>query len=108
MAYSAMAVANAFIKRAKEKQLRDLSPMKLQKLLFFAQSWYLARNDEPLIDDFFCRWQYGPVVQANSCQLPGHTIRNDEGGTRGSTISGGCRGSNIHFVGRGCATVPRR
>jgi uncharacterized phage-associated protein len=62
MAYSAMAVANAFVKRAKAGQLGNLSPMKLQKLLFFAQSWHLARNHEPLIDEFFCRWQYGPVV----------------------------------------------
>jgi uncharacterized phage-associated protein len=62
MAYSTMAVANAFVRRAKTGKLRNLTPMKLQKLLFFAQSWNLARNDEPLIDEFFCRWQYGPVV----------------------------------------------
>ncbi len=62
MAYSAMAVANAFVKRAKENNLPDLSPMKLQKILFFAQSWHLARHNRPLIDDFFCRWQYGPVI----------------------------------------------
>jgi uncharacterized phage-associated protein len=62
MAYSAMAVANAFVSRAKAGELRNLTPMKLQKLLFFAQSWHLARNDEPLVDEFFCRWQYGPVI----------------------------------------------
>jgi uncharacterized phage-associated protein len=62
MAYSAMAVANAFVRRAKAGRVRNLSPMKLQKLLFFAQSWSLARTDEPLFDEFFCRWQYGPVV----------------------------------------------
>ncbi len=62
MAYSAMAVANALVKRAKDGQLRDLSPMKLQKLLFYVQSWHMARLGKPLIDDFFCRWQYGPVV----------------------------------------------
>lgn len=62
MAYSAMAVANAFIKRAQEGKLNGLTPMKLQKLLFFAQSWCLARGEEPLMDDVFCRWQYGPVI----------------------------------------------
>jgi len=62
MAYSAMAVANAFIKRAEEGKLSGLTPMKLQKLLFFAQSWCLARGEEPLMDDVFCRWQYGPVI----------------------------------------------
>jgi uncharacterized phage-associated protein len=62
MAYSAMAMANALVKRAKEGKLRNLSPMKLQKLLFYLQSWHIARKDKPLIDDFFCRWQYGPVI----------------------------------------------
>lgn len=62
MAYSAMAVANALVKRAKDCQLRDLSPMKLQKLMFYVQSWHMARKGRPLIDDFFCRWQYGPVI----------------------------------------------
>lgn len=62
MAYSAMAVANGFVKRAKDGRVTDLSPMKLQKLLFFAQSWHLALKREPLIDDFFARWKYGPVI----------------------------------------------
>jgi uncharacterized phage-associated protein len=62
MAYSAMAVANAFISRAKEGKLPALTPMKLQKLLYFAQSWSLAQEGEALFDDFFCRWKYGPVI----------------------------------------------
>ena len=62
MAYSAMAVANAFIRRALEGKLDKLTPMKLQKMMFYAQSWHLALKKEPLIDDFFCRWQYGPVI----------------------------------------------
>jgi uncharacterized phage-associated protein len=61
--YSAMAVANAFIKRAKEGRLENLTPMKLQKLMYYAQSWQLANHpDDPLFDDFFARWPYGPVV----------------------------------------------
>jgi uncharacterized phage-associated protein len=62
MSYSAMAVANAFIRRAMEGRIRDLSPMKLQKLMFYAQSWHLKVMNEPLLDDTFCRWQYGPVI----------------------------------------------
>jgi len=60
--YSALAVANAFIKRSREGQLAKLTPMKLQKLLFFTQSWHLKINKEPLFDDLFARWQYGPVI----------------------------------------------
>lgn len=60
MTYSAMAVANAFIKRAKEGVLPELTAMKLQKLLYLLQSCHLARTKTPLLDDHFVRWQYGP------------------------------------------------
>lgn len=62
MAYSAMQVANAFIHKAKEGKLSGLTPMKLQKLMFFAQSWQIKENGYPLFDDFFSRWPYGPVI----------------------------------------------
>lgn len=63
MAYSAYAVANAFIQRAIDGHLSGLSPMKLQKLLFYAQSWHLKLAErQPLFDDFFARWKFGPVI----------------------------------------------
>lgn len=62
MAYSTVAVANAFIQRAIDGELPDLTPMKLQKLMFYAQSWSLKIYDEPIFDDFFAKWQYGPVI----------------------------------------------
>ncbi|HCR3195042.1 TPA: DUF4065 domain-containing protein [Morganella morganii] len=62
MAYSAVAVANAFIQRALNGEIPDLTPMKLQKLMFYAQSWSLRLTDKALIDDFFAKWQYGPVI----------------------------------------------
>ncbi|WP_395689791.1 Panacea domain-containing protein [Caenimonas koreensis] len=64
MSYSAYAVANAFIRRAKEGKIFNLSPMKLQKLLFFAQAWHIKHTEghEPLLDDTFARWAHGPVV----------------------------------------------
>ena len=62
MAYPTIAVANAFIERAMKGQLPDLDPMKLQKLMFYAQSWNLKIYNEPLVDDFFAKWPYGPVI----------------------------------------------
>lgn len=62
MAYSSKALANAFIKRAIAKTLPELTPMKLQKLMFYAQSWHLKLYDSPLTDDFFVKWKYGPVI----------------------------------------------
>ncbi|PSL54601.1 putative phage-associated protein [Saccharothrix carnea] len=38
------------------------SPMKLQKLLYYAQAWHLARYDEPLFNARIEAWRRGPVV----------------------------------------------
>lgn len=62
MAYQTIAVANAFIEKAQCGKLPDLTPMKLQKLMFYAQSWHLKIYHEPLVDDFFAKWPYGPVI----------------------------------------------
>lgn len=62
MKYSAIAIANAFIEQANNGKTNNLTPMKLQKLMFFAQSWYLKSNNSPLFDGYFERWQYGPVL----------------------------------------------
>lgn len=40
----------------------SLTNLKLQKLLYFAQCWYLVFNGEPLFDDEIQAWVYGPVV----------------------------------------------
>lgn len=61
MAYSAIAVANAFIEKAKEKKLK-LDPMQLQKLVFISNGWMMAVNDKLLVQDDFEVWRYGPVA----------------------------------------------
>lgn len=40
----------------------DITPMKLQKLLYFAQGLELARANSPLFDEDFQAWRYGPVI----------------------------------------------
>jgi uncharacterized phage-associated protein len=39
-----------------------ISNLKLQKLLYYAQAWYLALKDRPLFDDPIEAWVHGPVV----------------------------------------------
>lgn len=63
MAYSAKAIANTVIERARVKGILDVSPMKLQKLIFYAQSWSLKLNNVELFTDPIERWDYGPVVR---------------------------------------------
>ena len=70
MSYSAIAVANSIIKVAKNKRVNDLTPMKIQKLMYFAQFFYLKNfEDGILIDDNFVRWRFGPVIPSLYYQL---------------------------------------
>ena len=41
----------------------DLTNLKLQKLLYFAQLEHLRKTGEPLFDDKIEAWKYGPVVK---------------------------------------------
>jgi len=72
-------IASYFIIRAYEDGKQALmTNMKLQKLLYYSQSLYLALFDEPLFDDEIQAWRYGPVCppayffynQFESKQLP--------------------------------------
>ena len=40
-----------------------MSPMKLQKMLFYTHGWHLATTGKPAIDDAFKVWPWGPVVE---------------------------------------------
>lgn len=42
----------------------DLTNMKINKLLYFAQGHYLSKYGEPLFDDGIEAWDHGPVVPA--------------------------------------------
>lgn len=61
MPYEAVAVANYLIERAK-RDSEALTPMKLQKLVYFAHGWNLALNGQPLINERVQAWKFGPVV----------------------------------------------
>jgi uncharacterized phage-associated protein len=57
----AKGLANLFLDWSDEAEI-PLSPMKLQKLLFFTHSDFLVRTGEPLIKQEFEAWDYGPVI----------------------------------------------
>ncbi len=62
MPHSSIAVANEFLKLS-EKDGVPVSPMKLQKLLYYAQGWHLGFKDSPLIHEQVECWAYGPVFR---------------------------------------------
>mgnify|MGYP000999972873 FL=1 len=40
-----------------------ITNLKLQKILYYTQAWYLALFNEPLFQDDFEAWVHGPVVR---------------------------------------------
>jgi len=60
-------VAKFFIDLAQKQNQQDsgdlMTNLRLQKLLYFAQGWHLARYDRPLFDAPIHAWRLGPVVQ---------------------------------------------
>ncbi len=61
MPFKALAIANEFIELA-QRSGKQLTPMKLQKLVYYAHGWYLALEGKPLLNEEVEAWQYGPVV----------------------------------------------
>src|SRR3954447_8990596 len=60
--FSALAVANFFVGRALAESERYLTNMALQKVLYFADGEYIAKERRRLFDDRIEAWEYGPVV----------------------------------------------
>lgn len=40
----------------------SISNLKMQKMLYFAHMFFLGRHEDPLIDEEFEAWDYGPVL----------------------------------------------
>lgn len=54
-------VAKSFIASFQKKDA-EISNLKLQKLLYYAQGWHLALYGQPLFQDAIQAWVHGPVV----------------------------------------------
>ena len=66
--YTAENVAKYFIYLASQafvgdnKEREGITNLKLQKILYFAQAYYLSKIGKPLFSDSIKAWEYGPVV----------------------------------------------
>jgi uncharacterized phage-associated protein len=60
MSYHPAIVANALLKRGKERGC-TIDHMKLQKLVFLVHAWRLAKQGEPAVNREAEAWDYGPV-----------------------------------------------
>lgn len=62
MAYPASVIAYAFVEKGIEEG-QFVTQMKLQKMVYFAHGYHLAKYGEPLITEKFEAWKFGPVVE---------------------------------------------
>ena len=62
MGYSSFVVANTLLELAETRSIKDMTPMKIQKLLYYSQAWGLYVCKTSLIDEYFLRWESGPIL----------------------------------------------
>lgn len=63
--YSAEIIAKWFIEYDRKNRFNEgegITNLKLEKLLYYAQGYYLAKKNAPLFDDKIIAWDHGPVV----------------------------------------------
>jgi uncharacterized phage-associated protein len=63
MPYPAIVISNELVKLANAEKI-DITPMKLQKILYLANGISLKRRNQKLINEKFEAWDYGPVVRS--------------------------------------------
>ncbi|MEG3835585.1 MULTISPECIES: type II toxin-antitoxin system antitoxin SocA domain-containing protein [unclassified Microcoleus] len=60
---SALEVARYFLCRVDREAGDTISPLKLQKLVYYAQAWSLVFRSQPLFDQDIEAWVSGPIVR---------------------------------------------
>jgi len=71
--YSAASVANGFLEWGYRDAIR-VDPMKIQKLCYFANGYYLALHPDrvALIEENFEAWPFGPVIPSLYHRVKGY------------------------------------
>ncbi|HUQ90268.1 MAG TPA: type II toxin-antitoxin system antitoxin SocA domain-containing protein [Bryobacteraceae bacterium] len=54
-------VADVILSAARDREM-EITNLKLQKLLYYSQAWYLVFEDSPLFSERLEAWVHGPVV----------------------------------------------
>ena len=62
LTFGPLNIANNILSRAFDEQV-DVTPMKLQRLLYIAASEYAKSTGVPLLHEEFQAWAYGPAIR---------------------------------------------
>jgi len=63
MPYPAIVIANELIKLATAEKI-EITPMKLQKILYLANGISVKKRHQKLINEKFEAWEFGPVIKS--------------------------------------------
>ena len=61
MFYNPITIANYFLEKSFEEGV-IITPMKLLKMVYIANGWFLGYENKPLINEVAQAWKYGPVI----------------------------------------------
>jgi len=59
--YNIEDIADFFLKIVDRESESTITPLKLQKILYYSQGYYLAMHDDELFPEEFEAWAHGPV-----------------------------------------------
>lgn len=63
MFYNPITIANFFIQKSFDEGM-SITPMKVLKLVYIANGWFLGYTNRTLINENSQAWQYGPVISS--------------------------------------------
>ena len=69
-------VVDYFLSKVEEGTDRVITHLKLQKLVYYAQAYYLAFNDKPLFMEKIEAWDHGPVCPAVYSKYRNYSYHN--------------------------------
>jgi uncharacterized phage-associated protein len=58
--------------RARDEDVLDVDPLKIQKLVYFLHGWHLAVTGHPAVGERFEAWPHGPVLSSLYHQFKQH------------------------------------
>ncbi len=69
-------VSKYFQSKIDDEAGSSITPLKMQKLVYFSQGWHLAFYDKPLFDSELQAWQHGPVSPKVYYEYNNYVYRN--------------------------------
>lgn len=73
--YKAIDIAQYIINHALDTE-KNISNLKLQKLLYYIQAAFLVEKNEPCFEENIMNWKHGPVVEEVYYQFKNYSNRN--------------------------------